>query len=67
MNDTRYDAYIVRIWQDVAAWRAQVTHVDSGRQRFFTSLGQLCLFWQAETAVSPQPNEHKQGDDSHVA
>ncbi|MCA9961145.1 MAG: hypothetical protein R3E31_08070 [Chloroflexota bacterium] len=63
MNEERYNAYMVRIWQEGSSWRAQVSHVGSGRQRFFTSLGQLCLFWQEETAVS-LPQQHSQEGDA---
>lgn len=62
MNKEQYDAYVVRIWQDRSVWRAQVLHMDSGRQRFFTSLGQLCLFWQEETAVTPSSPHSSEGD-----
>lgn len=61
-SEERYNAYMVRIWQDGSTWRAQVTHVDSRERRFFTSLGQLCLFWQEETAVASAPAS-QQGDD----
>ncbi len=57
MNRAFNESYLVRIWQDGAAWRARVTHVGSGRHRFFTSLEQLCLFWQEETAVSSTTQE----------
>ena len=62
-SDERYNAYMVRIWQDGSTWRAQVMQVGSDERRFFTSLGQLCLFWQEETVV-PTTQPSQQGDDT---
>ncbi len=62
-SDERYNAYMVRIWQDGSTWRAQIMQVGSNERRFFTSLGQLCLFWQEETVV-PTPQPSQQGDDT---
>ena len=49
------ESYLVRVWHDGGAWRAKITHIGSGERRFFTSLEQLWLFWQEETAVTPLP------------
>ena len=49
------ESYLVRVWHDGGAWRARITHIGNGEHRFFTSLEQLWLFWQEETAVTPLP------------
>ena len=48
------ESYVVRVWHDGGSWRARITHIGNGEHRFFTSLEQLWLFWQEETAVFPQ-------------
>jgi len=62
IDDELYNAYMVRIWQDGRAWRAQVTDVSSKERRFFTSLGQLCLFWEEQTAAKANRTQ-QQGDE----
>ena len=56
------ESYLVRVWHDGGAWRARITHIGNGEHRFFTSLEQLWLFWQEETAVVPQPNKEIKND-----
>ena len=51
MNRPFNQSSVVRIWRDGAAWRAKVTDIESGQQRFFSSLEQLLLFWQEETGL----------------
>ena len=48
------ESYLVRVWHDGGSWRARITHIGNGEHRFFTSLEQLWLFWQEETAVTPE-------------
>ena len=64
MSHKQTQSYLVRIWQDGSVWRARVTHVGSNKHHFFTSLGQLCLFWQEETAVPPTTS-HLQRKESN--
>ena len=56
------ESYLVRVWHDGGAWRARITHIGNGEHRFFTSLEQLWLFWQEETAVTPTPNKEIEHD-----
>jgi hypothetical protein len=63
MSEERYDAYIVRIWQDAAVWRAAVTHVATGRRQIFTSPSQLCSYWQEQHPAPPATPDLPQGDN----
>lgn len=48
-HSLRYQAYLVRFWQEGAAttWRASAQHVQSGETFRFADIGQLFAFLQA--------------------
>lgn len=60
MNKSRpeYTSFLVRLWREPPAsagqqanydeWLAQVEHIPSGEQRYFTSLDDLFAFIQAQ-------------------
>lgn len=65
MNRPFNESYLVRIWHDGGAWRARITHIGDGKHRFFTSLEQLWLFWQEETAVLSESPELKLKENTY--
>lgn len=61
---TRYCAYLVRLWQDNQndEWRASAQSAQSGETVRFANLAQLFAFLQAQTARQP-PDEEQHGQD----
>jgi hypothetical protein len=57
--ESRYHAYLIRLWQDQPAspWRASAQSVQSGEVMRFGSLDALYAFLRAETGAAADSND----------
>lgn len=54
-KENTYKAFLIRIWRSSAEspWRAFAHDAESGEQRYFSSLENLCLFLYESTTDPP--------------